>query len=149
MSFATPDDLVSIFDGLFEWEERYRFIIELGNELPLIAEEDKTPENKLNGCQSNVWLKRVGSVPRGANTIEERNSIEPGFDFVADSDSQIVKGLIAMVRLIYLHKTPREILDFDIEGLFDRIQLTQHLTPNRSNGLRFLVNQIKTWAKQS
>ena len=134
MSFTTPDELISIFDGLFEWEERYRFIIELGNELPPIAEEDKTAENKLNGCQSNVWLKRTGT--------------EQGFDFVADSDSQIVKGLIALVRLIYLRKTSQEILSFDIEGLFDKIQLTQHLTPNRSNGLRFLVNQIKTWAKE-
>ena len=136
MSFFTPDELISIFDGLFEWEERYRFIIELGNELPLIPEEEKTAENKLNGCQSNVWLKRVPG-----------NSGQ-GFDFVADSDSQIVKGLVSMVRLIYLNKTPQEILDFDIDGLFNRIQLTQHLTPNRSNGLKFLINQIKAWAKE-
>ena len=135
MSFTTPDELISIFDGLFEWEERYRFIIELGNELPLIAEEDKTAENKLNGCQSNVWLKIVSSNLGN-------------FDFVADSDSQIVKGLVAMVRLIYLHKTPQEILDFNIEKLFDRIQLTEHLTPNRSNGLRFLVGKIRAWAKE-
>ena len=129
----TPDELISIFDGLFEWEERYRFIIELGNELPLIAEDDKTQENKLNGCQSNVWLKMTGG--------------SGGCDLVADSDSQIVKGLVALVRLIYLNKTPQEILDFDIEGLFNRIQLTQHLTPNRSNGLRFLIGRIKNWAQ--
>ena len=140
MSFSTPDELISIFDGLFEWEERYRFIIELGNELPLIPEEDKTPENKLNGCQSNVWLKRV--VGNSAGNSEQ------GFDFVADSDSQIVKGLVSMVRLIYLNKPPQEILDFDIDALFNKIQLTQHLTPNRSNGLKFLINQIKTWAKE-
>jgi cysteine desulfuration protein SufE len=136
MEFLTPEELIDIFEDLLEWEERYRFIIELGKDLPLIAEEDKTAETKLNGCQSNVWLKRI------------KDSSTDQFDFVADSDSQIVKGLVALARLIYLNKTPQEILDFDINGLFDKIQLTQHLTPNRSNGIQYLINKIKNWAKE-
>ncbi|MDR2338325.1 MAG: SufE family protein [Deltaproteobacteria bacterium] len=141
MEFLTPEELIDIFEDLLEWEERYRFIIELGKDLPPIAEKDKTAETKLNGCQSNVWLKRIKDTSSADDRVDK-------FDFVADSDSQIVKGLVALVRLIYLNKTPQEILDFDINGLFDKIQLTQHLTPNRSNGIQYLINRIKNWAKE-
>jgi cysteine desulfuration protein SufE len=137
MEFLAQEEVIDIFDNLLEWEERYRFIIELGKDLPLIPEQDKNAETKLNGCQSNVWLKKI-----------PYNSDDKKFDFVADSDSQIVKGLVALVRLLYLNKTPQEILDFNINELFNRIQLIQHLTPNRSNGIQYLVNRIKTWAKE-
>lgn len=136
MGFGSSEELIEIFDDLTDWEERYRYIIELGRELPPIAESDKTEETKLHGCQSNVWLK-----PNIASTYPIR------FDFVADSDSQIVKGLVSLVRFTYLHKTPEEILAFDIEDLFNKINLRQHLTPGRSDGLRFLIARIRKWAE--
>lgn len=137
MGFASAKELIDIFEDLLDWEERYRYIIELGQELPLIAEIDKTEETKLYGCQSNVWLK-----PNIISTNPFR------FDFVADSDSQIVKGLISLVRFLYLNKTPEEMLVFDIEGLFTQINLRQHLTPGRSDGLRFLIARIRKWAEE-
>ena len=137
MGFGSSEELIEIFDDLTDWEERYRYIIELGRELPPIAESDKTEETKLHGCQSNVWLK-----PNIASTYPIR------FDFVADSDSQIVKGLVSLVRFTYLHKTPEEILAFDIEDLFNKINLRQHLTPGRSDGLRFLIARIRKWAEE-
>ncbi len=130
----SPEELIEIFEDLLEWEERYSYIIELGKELPLIPEQDKTEKTKLSGCQSNVWLERQDS--------------DIGFDFVADSDSQIVKGLIALVRLIYLNKKPQEILTLKIEALFEKIGLTGHLSPNRTNGLFHLIAKIRDWAKE-
>ena len=135
MGFSSPEELVQIFEELNDWEERYGFIIELGAELPAIPESEKTDDNKLFGCQSNVWLR-----PNLQSTDPIR------FDFVADSDSQIVKGLISMVRYLYIGKTPAEILAFDIEDLFSKLNLRQHLTPGRSDGLRRLITRIQEWA---
>ena len=136
MGFSSAEELIEIFEDLCDWEERYRYIIELGSELPLINECDKNEETKLYGCQSNVWLKP---------NIISTNPFK--FDFVADSDSQIVRGLVSLVRFLYLNKTPQEIIRFDIESLFDKINLRQHLTPGRSDGLRFLIARIKKWAE--
>ena len=136
MGFSSTEELIQIFEELDDWEERYRYIIDLGRELPLIPDNEKIDSNRLYGCQSNVWLR------------PNIKSTEPFyFDFVADSDSQIVRGLISLVRFVYLGKTPEEILAFDIEGLFKKINLRQHITPGRSDGLKRLLERIQSWAE--
>ncbi|MCC6933947.1 MAG: SufE family protein [Deltaproteobacteria bacterium] len=137
MGFENAEDLKSIFIELNDWEERYRYIIELGKELPPIEEQFKTDEYKLFGCQSNVWLKPITSA-------DKPNCL----DFVADSDSQIVKGLISLVRFLLVGKSAQEVLDFDIENLFSEIHLREHLTPGRSDGLRHLIARIRKWATE-
>ena len=138
MGFSSPEELKDIFLELDDWEERYRYIIELGRELPVLDENFKTDEYKLFGCQSNVWLKLEVRSGKDGSSV---------FDMRADSDSQIVKGLVSLVRQIYLGRTSAEILAFDIESLFGELHLREHLTPGRSDGLRRLIAKISQWAK--
>lgn len=120
--------------GLFsDWEERYRYLIELGEGLPDFPDALKTPENKVEGCVSQVWMiSALGADGR--------------FDFLADSDSHIVRGLIAVLRIIYAGKTPDEIMDTDIKTVFGRMGLEQHISPNRRNGFYAMVETIRRMA---
>lgn len=125
------DEIVDEF-GLFEdWTERYRYIIELGKKLPDLDEQYKTDSNIVRGCQSQVWLH-----PSYANGI---------VTFDADSDAMIVRGLIALLLRLYSRRTPADILDAQPEFI-DRIGMGEHLSMNRSNGLRAMVKQIKLYA---
>lgn len=132
----TPDRLIRNFALLDEWEERYRFIIDLGRQLPAMPEELKTEENRVHGCISRVWM-----VSKIAATVP------PRLDFLADSDAQIVKGLIAILLIIYANRTPQEILETDIQEIFERLGLEQQLSPNRRNGFFAIVNRIKALAE--
>lgn len=134
---AAVDELLSTFDLFDDWEDRYRYIIELGDELEHLPPEYKTEANRVQGCQSNVWM--VAQV--------EPTTPEPMIDIEADSDSQIVRGLIAILLKVYSHRTPREILAFDIEGLFERIGLKNHLSRSRANGFFSMVNRIRNIAE--
>lgn len=135
---TTLAEFIDDYEFLDDWEDRFRSLIELGDELPPLADELHAPENLVQGCQSKVWL--VGEVAPGE---------PPHLVFQADSDAKLVKGLIALLLLVYSNKTPREILDFDAEGLFKRLQLTKHLVPMRSNGLRSMVNRIRQMAAEN
>jgi cysteine desulfuration protein SufE len=130
------DELLATFDLFDDWEDRYKYIIELGDELDTLADEHKTEVNRVQGCQSNVWL--VSDVKPGDPTM---------VDFQADSDSQIVRGLIAILMSVYNNRTPQEILSFDIRGLFEKIGLSQHLSRSRSNGFFSMVNRIRLIAE--
>jgi cysteine desulfuration protein SufE len=130
------DELLATFDLFDDWEDRYKYIIELGDELDTLADEHKTEVNRVQGCQSNVWL--VADVKPGDPTM---------VDFQADSDSQIVRGLIAILMSVYNNRTPQEILSFDIRGLFEKIGLSQHLSRSRSNGFFSMVNRIRLIAE--
>lgn len=124
------DDL-DFFDG---WEDRYRYIIDLGKGLPNLAPDRRTPEALVKGCQSQVWLH---AQPR-----------EGRLYFEVDSDASIVKGLLALVLAAYQGKTPADILAFDIQGFFDRLDLVRHLSPTRGNGLQAMVGRIRLHAQQ-
>lgn len=126
-----------MFDG---WEERYPFLIDLGRKLPPLDASEKVEANRVHGCQSNVWLV-AQSKPADHG--------DPVIEFKADSDSSIVKGLIAILRRIYSGRTSREILSFDIEAFLARLGLDSHLSMSRRNGLNGMVTRIKTVAAQN
>ena len=115
-----------------DWMDRYAYIIELGTSLPALPEEEKTPQNLIEGCQSRVWIT--------ADLDGEGNIV-----FRADSDALIVKGIVALLlRVVSGHK-PREILDADLYFI-NRIGLSEHLSPTRSNGLVAMVRQMRNYA---
>ena len=132
------DELVDSFTLFDEWEDRYRFLIDLGKELPPFPDAQRTEENRVHGCQSNVWLIAEPHQDNGHKRIE----------FVADSDAHIVRGLIAILRRIYSGQSAQDILSFDIDDFFKRLGLDQHLSMGRRNGLAGMVARIKTLASQ-
>ena len=130
----TTDEITDTLSFLDDWEERYRYIIDLGRELPEMDPAQQREENLVRGCQSQVWL-----VPR-----EEEGRLY----FDVDSDAFIVKGLLALVMAAYNGKRPGEIRDFDIEGYFDELDLMRHLSPTRGSGLQAMVARIRDIAEQ-
>ena len=132
------DDLVDTFEMFDEWEDRYGVLIDFGKKLPPLDESDKVEENRVHGCQSQVWMVARPREDNGQTVI----------DFIADSDALIVKGLIAILRKVYSGQPPQNILSFDIAGLLARLGLDQHLSTGRRNGLDGMVRRIKTLATQ-
>ncbi len=130
----TLADLQSDFAVLDDWEDRYRYIIELGRTLPPMAPELKNETTKVRGCASQVWLV---SEPQASGTMH----------FLGESDAHIVQGLIAILFTIYEGKSPREILSIDPGTVFDALGLKEHLTPQRSNGLASMVERIRADAR--
>jgi cysteine desulfuration protein SufE len=137
-TMATIDEIIENFTLLEEWDDRYRYIIELGRSLPSLPESAHTEANKVRGCASQVWLV-THARPNGADG--------PILTFEGDSDAHIVRGLIAILFALYSGKTAREILAIDALDMFDRIGLRANLTPQRSNGLRAMVERIRSEAK--
>ncbi len=129
----TQDEIIEEFEGLTDWMDRYAYIIDLGNTLPEYPESEKTPANLIEGCQSRVW-------------IDAKLDAEGRIDFRADSDALIVKGIVALLMRVLDHRTPDEILDADLYFI-DRIGLSEHLSPTRSNGLVAMVRQIRDYAR--
>lgn len=128
----TQDEIIEEFSEIEDWMDRYAYIIDLGNSLPPIDEKFKTPSHLIEGCQSRVWLN-AELTPEG--TIE----------FTADSDAIIVKGIISLLIKVLSGHTPREILDSELYFI-DRIGLSEHLSPTRSNGLLAMVKQMRLYA---
>jgi len=118
------------FQFLEEWEDRYRYLIELGRKLEPLPEGDHTPENKVSGCASQVWLLT-------------KVDAEGRLHFVGDSDAHIVRGLIAVLIALFDGKKPDEIDDTDAAALFSELGLEGHLSTQRSNGLRSMIRRIK------
>jgi len=135
---ATIDEIVENFTLLDQWDDRYRYVIELGRTLAPLPEGAHTEANKVRGCASQVWLL-TQVKPDGAGG--------PTLTFDGDSDAHIVRGLIAIVIALYSGKNAREILKIDALDLFDRIRLREGLTPQRSNGLRSMIERIRAEAK--
>jgi cysteine desulfuration protein SufE len=125
--------IISDFEFLDDWEDRYRYIIELGRTLAPLPDAERTAANKVRGCASQVWL----------STRVERQEGQSRFRFVGDSDALIVRGLVAIVIALFDGKTVDEILATDAEALFGKLELSAHLTAQRSNGLRALVDRIR------
>lgn len=128
----TLEELVENFEYLEDWEERYRYIIELGRKLPPFPEEHRTEENKVRGCISQVWL-----------VAQISSDSPPVITFLADSDAAIVKGLIGIVMLLYSGKTPQQILALPTTDVFVRLGLDEHLSVNRRNGFLSMLERIK------
>ena len=119
-----------------DWEDKYRYIIDLGKELPELDEKDKIEKNLIRGCQSQVWL---------THNINPEGSIHLDID----SDAHIVRGLIAIVLAALNDKLPRQIIEFDVELLFSDLELLEHLSPTRGNGLRAMVQRVQSVAESS
>ena len=134
----TIDEIIENFALLDEWDDRYRYVIELGRSLAPLNERDRRDANKVQGCASQVWL---------ATTVEPNGQGGPVLSFVGDSDAHIVRGLIAILFVIYSGKHAREIVATDAVALFERLGLREHLTPQRSNGFRSMVERIKSDAR--
>jgi cysteine desulfuration protein SufE len=128
------DEIRDSFSFFDDWEDRYRYIIDLGRQLPALPEALKVEANIVHGCQSKVWI---------ASTLADGK-----LHFLLDSDALIVRGLIAIVLAAYDGRTPEQIRDYDIDGLFAELDLLRHLSPTRGNGLTALVRRIRTIAAE-
>ena len=128
------DEIIENFELLDEWDDRYRYLIELGRALPPLPEAARTAANKVQGCASQVWL---------ATSIEPNGSGGPMLIFEGDSDAHIVRGLIAVLFALYSGKNAKDILSADAIALFEKLGLREHLTPQRSNGFRSMVERIR------
>ena len=130
---ASIEELIADFDFIDEWEDRYRHVIELGRALPVMNEALKSPATKVSGCASQVWIhSTVVDGPKGKQ-----------LKLVGDSDALIVKGLIAVVFLMFVPLTVTEIVTYDALAQFERLGLKEHLTPQRSNGVASMIKRIK------
>jgi cysteine desulfuration protein SufE len=128
------DEIVSNFEFLDDWEERYRYVIELGRLMEPLPDEAHNDINKVQGCASQVWLEsRLDDSPAGKPVLHLRG----------DSDAHIVRGLVALLISLYNGKTPSEAVATDALGLFKELGLSEHLTPQRSNGVRSMVERIR------
>jgi cysteine desulfuration protein SufE len=132
ISVADVLDTLGFFDS---WEDRYKYIIELGRELPTLPEGFQSPERLVRGCQSQVWI--------------DTTLVDGRLQVSADSDAFIVKGLLGIVLAAYNNKTPADVLAFDIEDYFASLDLLQHLSASRGNGLRAMVARIVEIAESS
>lgn len=132
------EDIVENFELLDQWDDRYRYVIELGRTLPPLPQAAYAEVNKVRGCASQVWL---------LTHVKPDGSDGPTLSFEGDSDAHIVKGLIAILFALYSGKHAKQILDTDALSLFDRLGLRENLTPQRSNGLRAMVDRIRADAK--
>jgi cysteine desulfuration protein SufE len=132
------DDIIGNFELLDQWDDRYRYVIELGRTLPPLAEEAHSETNKVRGCASQVWL---------ITHVKPDGDAGPTLSFEGDSDAHIVRGLVAILFALYSGKRAKEILDIDAEALFHKLGLRENLTPQRSNGLRAMVDRIRAEAK--
>ena len=132
------DEIIENFELLEEWDDRYRYLIELGRALPPLPDAARTDTNKVQGCASQVWL---------ATSMKPNGGAGPVLTFEGDSDAHIVRGLIAILFALYSGKGAQEILQADAIKLFEKLGLREHLTPQRSNGLRSMIQRIQAEAR--
>ena len=130
-SDITADAILEDLEFFDDWEDRYRYIIDLGKKLPPMPDALKTDANFVHGCQSQVWIN--ADYDAATNRLH----------FLVDSDAHIVRGLAAMVMAAFNQQSPKAILDFDVDAYFGKTQLIQHLSPTRGNGLKSMVKKIR------
>ena len=131
---TTIDDILADFDVIDDWEERYRYVIELGRGLAPLDEADRSEANKVRGCASQVWL---------ATRMTRGDDGEVRLSFTGDSDAHIVKGLVAVMIALFSGRSAQEILTLDPEPTFAAIGLREHLTPQRANGVASMLERIR------
>ena len=135
------DNICADFEFLDNWEDRYRYVIELGRSLPPLPEAERTEANKVRGCASQVWL--------ATNAVVSAVETAPRLYFKGDSDAHIVRGLVAILFAIYAGRRPDEILRIDAQTAFRRLGLAEHLTPQRLNGFASMVERILADARRA
>jgi cysteine desulfuration protein SufE len=136
----TIDDIRDNFALLDDWDDRYRYVIELGRTLEAMPEAEHSQENKVRGCVSQVWLSK---------RIERNGDDQSVLKYRGDSDAHIVRGLIAILLTLYSGHMPRDILATDATSVFNEFGFREHLTPQRSNGLRAMVERIRADAREA
>ncbi|MEM7171658.1 MAG: SufE family protein [Pseudomonadota bacterium] len=142
MTDPAVEELIDNFQFLDSWEDRFRYVIDLGRKLPPMDDRDKTAETKVDGCTSQVWIQAYSQV--------QNDSAAPKvLTFVADSDAHIVRGLIAVLLTIYSGHTAKDILAVEAKPLIAQMGFEQHLSPNRANGLYAMVARIRKLAADS
>lgn len=134
---ASIDQIIDDFAYLDDWEDRYRYVIELGKALPDLPDALKTEANKVRGCASQVWL-----------VVEPEAGANPVLHLKGDSDAHIVRGLVAIVLAAYDGKPATDIAALDASELFGKIGLIEHLSAQRANGLRSMINRIREEARR-
>ncbi len=132
------DEIIANFDLLDEWDDRYRYLIELGKSLEPLPEEAHNDANKVRGCASQVWLDGRREGGPGEQTL---------LHFRGDSDAHIVRGLVALALAIYSGRSAGDILTTDAFAIYEKLGLAAHLTPQRSNGVRSMIERIKSDAR--
>ncbi len=132
----TIDDIIADFDFLDDWEDRYRYVIDLGRDLGPYPDSARDAVHKVRGCVSQVWLKSTLS-----------GDADPVINYVGDSDAHIVRGLVAIMMVLYSGKRASEILAINPEAILKKLGLDEHLTPQRSNGLRAMIGRIRNEAQ--
>ncbi|HSO46644.1 MAG TPA: SufE family protein [Rhizobiaceae bacterium] len=137
---ANPDieTIVGNFEFLDDWDDRYRYLIELGGGLAPLSEAEHAPANKVQGCASQVWI-----------VSDRGEGPDPVLTFRGDSDAHIVRGLVAVVLAIFSGKPASQIAQTDESAIFQQLRLAEHITPQRSNGLRSMVARIKHEAREA
>ena len=133
MSEPSFDQLLDDFEFLDDWEERYKYVIELGRGLEPLEDTARTADNKVRGCASQVWLV----------SETDRSGARPVLRFRGDSDALIVKGLIAILHILLSGREPRDIVEADVQAELARLGLNEALTPQRSNGLAAMISRLK------
>jgi cysteine desulfuration protein SufE len=136
----TIDEIRENFGLLDDWDDRYRYVIELGRMLEPMPEAEHSAANKVQGCASQVWLSR---------NVERGGTGEPVLKYRGDSDAHIVRGLIAILLTLFSGRTPKQILAANALAVFDEFGFREHLTPQRSNGLRAMVERIRADARET
>ena len=134
------DEIKDNFALLEDWDDRYRYVIELGRTLDPMPDAEHSAANKVQGCASQVWLSKR-RVTDGSGQVR--------LHYLGDSDAHIVRGLIAILLSLYSDRPPQEILSTDAIAVFDELGFREHLTPQRSNGLRAMVERIRSDARQA
>ncbi len=137
---ANPDieTIVGNFEFLDDWDDRYRYLIELGGGLAPLGEAEHSPANKVQGCASQVWI-----------VSDRGEGPDPVLTFRGDSDAHIVRGLVAVVLAIFSGKRASQIAQTDESAIFQQLRLAEHITPQRSSGLRSMVARIKNEAREA
>lgn len=128
-------DIISDFDFLEDWEQRYQYLTELGEALPTMPEAEKREENRVKACMSKVWIKALPDPDHPGNLI-----------FHGDCDTAIIKGVVALLVNLFSSKSPQEIVNMDVDALFDRIQLAENLSPARHVGIYAIVDKMRAQA---
>ncbi len=132
-------EIVDNFGVFDDWEDRYRYLIDLGGHLPHMDDNLKTEETRVRGCMSQVWM-----VMRWEKDSDKNHRLS----LLADSDAQIVKGLIAVLLSIFEGRTAEEIATIDVDQIFGKLGLDQHLSPNRRNGFYAMVERIRSFTAE-
>ena len=137
---TTIDEIRENFALLDDWDDRYRYVIELGRTLEPMPQVEHSAANKVQGCASQVWLSKH---------VARSSSGEPTLKYRGDSDAHIVRGLIEILLTLFSGHTPQQILSTDAIAVFDEFGFREHLTPQRSNGLRAMVERIRADARET